>query len=266
VWIMTQNGFYSVIAYEQKLDRVPWPTSRVKDLVATGQKLLLVRGRSEDDMKYLVAQIPGAEYAETNGDYLYRAVVTEQEWTVFMAEQTEKIDYGNFKNRITQTQGSERHDIYMSVWSALFRMQPFKSYKRDWPKSRDTLRRDSRDEVSRYSRRPYDDDMPVLEEDLECMECSYPEEEGAHHEFDPDPELLSTDEPDPDPSCYECGEPEDAHHEFEHPDDLLSLLSEVGDRHERVVLNDKLLPSKSKVELEIELQDARSGEAPADVV
>jgi hypothetical protein len=113
MWIMTQHGFYSVVA----ADKVHYPESR-GDLV--------VRARSRVDLEFVLQYLRSIEpeydipIIETpNRDYECRIVLTRGEWNAFMLYESEEIDYHNFKSRVMQTQGIDRESVYMSVWSAL---------------------------------------------------------------------------------------------------------------------------------------------------
>jgi hypothetical protein len=75
-------------------------------------------------MRRLMEAVPGAEYVETlNADYRYRAVMSKAEWIGFISREVDSLDYTNFKNRVTQTLGSERHDLLMSVWTTMRGLQ-----------------------------------------------------------------------------------------------------------------------------------------------
>jgi hypothetical protein len=132
VWVITQYGFYSTVAYDPSMD--PKKSKRTQDLIGEGVELRLVRARDELDMKNLIALIPGdVEYVKTDrADYRFRTVLTLDEWTDFLAEESRQIDYRNFKNRVARTQGHERHDLLARVWGVLLELQPVGKYV--WPK------------------------------------------------------------------------------------------------------------------------------------
>lgn len=56
-------------------------------------------------------------------DYPFRIVITKNEWAAWLAVQALDIDYSNFKDRVTRTQGGPRHDVYSRVWSALLGLE-----------------------------------------------------------------------------------------------------------------------------------------------
>jgi hypothetical protein len=122
MWLFTQNGFYSTVKYEPAKDH--HPTERTQSLRSEGSELLLVRTRDEGDMQRLVEVLPQVESVQTDkADYLFRAVVSADEWLGFLEHETRNLDYTNFKNRVTETLGRQRHDMLMEVWSTMRRLQ-----------------------------------------------------------------------------------------------------------------------------------------------
>lgn len=61
--------------------------------------------------------------ATPTADYPFRVIATRDAWNSYLAEATRDIDYFNFKDRVTDRLGSHRHDVLMTVWSALRRLQ-----------------------------------------------------------------------------------------------------------------------------------------------
>ena len=45
--------------------------------------------------------------------------LSRTEWSRFLATETDRLDYPNFKSRVQRLSGSHRHDVYMRVWSAM---------------------------------------------------------------------------------------------------------------------------------------------------
>ena len=81
--------------------------------------LLLVRARAEEDLTNLleVLDLPASrKMATPRADYPWRAVLSRDEWLRFLATETDRLDYPNFKSRVAQRSGSHRHDVYMRVW------------------------------------------------------------------------------------------------------------------------------------------------------
>ena len=106
MWLITTQGFYSVVAHRDDPDQ------------------LLVRARVRDDLKALREQIPGIELTETpEADYRWRAEVSRDKWQSALVALGEDIDYDNFKNAVGEQQGWVRESVYHRVWDALFTLQ-----------------------------------------------------------------------------------------------------------------------------------------------
>jgi len=106
MWLVTTQGFYSVVAHRDDPER------------------LLVRARVREDLEALRAQIAGIEPVEMpDADYRWRAEVTRDEWQAALASLGGSIDYDNFKNAVGERQGWEREAVYHKVWAALARLQ-----------------------------------------------------------------------------------------------------------------------------------------------
>ena len=89
---------------------------------AEPEDLLLVRARAEEDLANLldVIDLPASRAADTpRADYPWRAALSRDEWSRFLELETERLDYTNFKSRVQRLSGSQRHDVYMRVWSAM---------------------------------------------------------------------------------------------------------------------------------------------------
>ena len=103
MWLFTTFGFFSVV---QK----------------PGETDLTVRSRVRSDLErlrkqYLSTLGPVVEHGGT--DYQYRAKVSHDALAEAMAKIVKDIDYGNFKDSVSQRQGGTRHDAYAGVWDVL---------------------------------------------------------------------------------------------------------------------------------------------------
>ena len=106
MWIVTTQGFYSVVADRDDPDRV------------------LVRARVREDLEALKRQIPDLEiFEDRDADYRWRARVSREDWSHAAAQLAREIDYPNFKNEVAKRQGHERAGVYGRVWSELFGLQ-----------------------------------------------------------------------------------------------------------------------------------------------
>jgi hypothetical protein len=106
VWIFTESGFYSVVKSESDDD------------------VLIVRTRFRKDLdrlrrRYLPQMGPTVSHA--GSDYQYRAVVFKEDFAKALDAMARAIDYQNFKSRVSEKYGKERHDLYMEIWGVLRR-------------------------------------------------------------------------------------------------------------------------------------------------
>jgi hypothetical protein len=106
MWLVTTQGFYSVVAHRDDPDK------------------LLVRARTHDDIDALREQIPTLEpFEDPHADYRHRAVVGRAEWVAALAQLASEVDYDNFKNAVADHQGRERSGLYARIWSILLELQ-----------------------------------------------------------------------------------------------------------------------------------------------
>jgi hypothetical protein len=114
MWIFTQNGTYSVVAYDPDQDPVEG------ERPAAGEHLL-VRARARRDLLALRQWIPELLVHENRkADYPYRAVVSRAEWDGAMVAEAAMVDYTtNFKGRVGQVLGLDREALYTQVWAIL---------------------------------------------------------------------------------------------------------------------------------------------------
>jgi hypothetical protein len=118
VWLLTTTGFLSVVTYDPgpEAPALPLPDG------AGPRELLLVRARVETDLTAMLdaLELPRSRTASTpTADYPYRAVLTREEWGRYISQETQRVDYPNFKARVLELQGSHRHDVYSRVWATL---------------------------------------------------------------------------------------------------------------------------------------------------
>jgi hypothetical protein len=113
VWIITQDGFYSVTAFD----------ARRGGERSDAEDLIVVRARDRSDLERVSAWIGAEIIATPTADYPFRTIAPRNAWSGYLAQATQDIDYFNFKDRIAQRRGAGRHDVLMNVWSALRRLQ-----------------------------------------------------------------------------------------------------------------------------------------------
>lgn len=111
MWLFTTRGFYSA--------------------VRTPEGEVMVRGRVRADLEALVALMrrleldPPQILATPHADYHYRVLMTPEAWARTAAALAAEVDYPNFKSRVHGD--PERDRAYMSVWSAMHRLQSAKA-------------------------------------------------------------------------------------------------------------------------------------------
>ena len=91
IWIFTQSGFHSVVAYDPSRDDagLELPTDAEPED-------LLVRARAEEDLTNLLEalELPASRAAATpRADYPWRAALSRAEWSRFLEVETERLDY-----------------------------------------------------------------------------------------------------------------------------------------------------------------------------
>jgi hypothetical protein len=105
LWIFSGFGYFSVIEHRQDRD------------------LLLVRSRVKGDLELLqqkwLPNLGDIVATPTGADYPYRALAWRKEFAEAMSKAVLSIDYTNFKNGVSRTQGYARHNLYMQVWSIM---------------------------------------------------------------------------------------------------------------------------------------------------
>jgi hypothetical protein len=114
MWTITVDGFYSVTAFDE---RRGGPRADAAELV-------VVRGRVREDLERLSRLIPHVEILGTpRSDYPFRIICRRDEWSRYLAASVDEIDYVNFKDRVAKQQGRRRHDVLLSVWATLRRLE-----------------------------------------------------------------------------------------------------------------------------------------------
>ena len=114
MWVLTVDGFYSVTAFDEKRGG---PRADANDLV-------IVRARVREDLQRLSRSIPHIEIISTpRSDYPFRIVCPRTDWARYLATSVHEIDYLNFKDRVAKRLGRRRHDVLLSVWATLRRLE-----------------------------------------------------------------------------------------------------------------------------------------------
>ena len=108
------EGLYSVTAFDEKRGGPR----------ADADELVIVRTRVKEDLERLSQSIPNLEILATpRSDYPFRIVCRRTDWGRYLATSVGAIDYLNFKDRVAKRLGRRRHDVLLSVWATLRRLQ-----------------------------------------------------------------------------------------------------------------------------------------------
>ena len=138
MWLFTTRGFYSVTSANFNH---PAYKDREKPADYQIESYLVVRARVGWDLKRLKElyedEVGGTfpEVDRTVGrDYPYRVLMRKSEWKQLVERLVEEADYYNFKDAVEaaydhQRAGQARHDLYMKVWSVMYRAE-------DWLKQK----------------------------------------------------------------------------------------------------------------------------------
>jgi hypothetical protein len=128
MWIILNDAFLSVIEWEDRGKAGTQVPKRLKNSDVPVRDLLLVRARDANDLVVAFKpSIPDVDVLLTGGDYAARCIVTRDELKAVVDERIDGIHYHNFKSSVKD---QNRHNIYMSVWSALHRLTPYKKSKK----------------------------------------------------------------------------------------------------------------------------------------
>lgn len=111
MWIFTKVGFFSVVLKDKYEANEP-----------TARQVLMVRARVREDLdRFRAAYAPGLgpTLEWPNRDYPYRALITKKAFAEAQAKLALDIDYGNFKDKVAETQGYDRARLYGAVWGIM---------------------------------------------------------------------------------------------------------------------------------------------------
>ena len=105
MWLFCKSGYFSAVKHNAK------PNTSLR------------RARVEGDLERLAGahQIDMRVEHTLEADYAFRAELSAAEWTRAVMEESDAIDYGNFKNAVHD--GTARDDAYMEVWGVMCGLQ-----------------------------------------------------------------------------------------------------------------------------------------------
>jgi hypothetical protein len=102
MWIMTVNGFYSVVKKPGQ------------------EKEVTVRSRVKTDLEKLLNKLNSEKTIQerVGTDYPFRVVMSLTDWADYLQKTAMDIEYDNFKNTLDSSDHN-RHEAYFKCWSAL---------------------------------------------------------------------------------------------------------------------------------------------------
>ena len=105
MWLFCKSGYFSAVKHNAKPNTI------------------LLRARVKGDLERLAEahQIDMGVEHTPEADYAFRAELSAAEWTRAVMEESDAIDYGNFKNVVHD--GTARDDAYMEVWCSMRQLQ-----------------------------------------------------------------------------------------------------------------------------------------------
>jgi hypothetical protein len=132
MWCATVIGFFSVVRDRQTKGRV------------------LVRARAKADIMNLYRRFSRRfkmtpPRSDETRDYRWRISMRKKDWVKIVARLASEIDYTNFKDEVhKRSDQANKHSAYLSVWSALLRVQqaedpvqPRTSWRSAWDRELD---------------------------------------------------------------------------------------------------------------------------------
>ena len=102
MWIVLNNSFLSIVKNRNNDDE------------------LLVRARVKGDIEKIFSNAD--VFTDDNADYKYRSYINRKIVASTISQNLLNIDYDNFKNSVSKNDVM-RSNAYMSVWSALHKIQ-----------------------------------------------------------------------------------------------------------------------------------------------
>lgn len=134
MWLFEQHGFVSVVAYDPSKDRNA--SSQFRKIARQKGTHLLVRSRIKADLDMLKTVVPSLVVeTDAGADYAYRCVVTRKQFKQFLAKSVDNLQYdSHFKEaaRDASPPVKDRYSTYMSVWSAMSRLQDISPWSGSW--------------------------------------------------------------------------------------------------------------------------------------
>lgn len=101
MWIFTETGFVSAVQHRDNPD------------------YLVVRARDRQSLQVLADTCELEINSSLGSDYPYRVFISKGDFTSWMNDNIDFLEYDNFKNRVATTRGLEYAHALGSVWSTM---------------------------------------------------------------------------------------------------------------------------------------------------
>jgi len=118
MWLFTDYGYFSITQKPHRPDVLCVRTRLPGDGEAFRERLAAVTGKTVEEVAAAYPIEDG-----TGTDYRFRMWVPHADVAAVLHDYTLNLNFGNFKGRVSQTQGHERGSLYMQVWNIMNRAQ-----------------------------------------------------------------------------------------------------------------------------------------------
>jgi hypothetical protein len=130
MWLFTDRGFISVVAYNEKKDvrdNLAGKLSR-RGRKRLGRSPMLARARVRADLEQLRPYFSYLQIQDVrDADYRYRALIPRKAFADFAGDRAGAIDYDSHFKEVASERSAktspDRHQWYMQVWSAGYQVQ-----------------------------------------------------------------------------------------------------------------------------------------------
>ena len=101
MWIFTQSGFISAVRHYSQ------------------PKTIVVRARDRESLEVLATATNAAVQQTPVNDYPYRVHVPQEDFSNWLLNCIDSLDYTNFKDRVHDTRGDNFASTLMNVWETM---------------------------------------------------------------------------------------------------------------------------------------------------
>ena len=131
MWMITEKGFISAVAYNEKKDPNAGKMSRRRKKLLKSRPIL-ARARVKEDLEQLREFFPKLVIEDNkSADYEFRALVPREAFMEWAASYAGKIDYDSHFKEVARDRSpaaTGRYNAMMAVWTAMSKLQPNKPY------------------------------------------------------------------------------------------------------------------------------------------